>query len=147
LWYYQVLKLIKVSLGAGVRPLTEDEHLYIGDMHLLFEVFWIEHCTSSVNECPVMLCYCCSSSMSIMSFLMHPWYSSYAYTCNRCAGRSDPVGVQGIVPGGAAIANTGGSGGTTHRRGARQGHHWLPWPCSLQFRKRQAPEHYKPPNF
>jgi hypothetical protein len=24
-----MLKLIKVSLGAGVRPLTEDEHLYL----------------------------------------------------------------------------------------------------------------------
>jgi hypothetical protein len=26
---YYVLKLIKVSLDAGVRPLTEDEHLYL----------------------------------------------------------------------------------------------------------------------
>jgi hypothetical protein len=25
---YYVLKLIKMSLGAGVRSLTEDEHLY-----------------------------------------------------------------------------------------------------------------------
>jgi hypothetical protein len=24
-----MLKLIKVSLGAGVRPLTEDKHLYL----------------------------------------------------------------------------------------------------------------------
>jgi hypothetical protein len=24
-----VLKLIKVSLGAGVKPLTEDKHLYL----------------------------------------------------------------------------------------------------------------------
>jgi hypothetical protein len=24
-----MLKLIKVSLGAGVRPLTKDEHLYL----------------------------------------------------------------------------------------------------------------------
>jgi hypothetical protein len=26
---YLVLRLIKVSLGAGIRPLTEDEHLYL----------------------------------------------------------------------------------------------------------------------
>jgi hypothetical protein len=26
---YSVLKLIKVSLGAGVRSLTKDEHLYL----------------------------------------------------------------------------------------------------------------------
>jgi hypothetical protein len=26
---YWVLKLIKLSLDAGVRPLTEDEHLYL----------------------------------------------------------------------------------------------------------------------
>jgi hypothetical protein len=36
-----VLKLIKVGLGAGVRPLTEDEHLYLrlcklGELILFF---------------------------------------------------------------------------------------------------------------
>jgi hypothetical protein len=38
-----MLKLIKVSLGAGVRPLTEDEHLYLrlcklGKLILCFQV-------------------------------------------------------------------------------------------------------------
>jgi hypothetical protein len=36
-----MLKVIKVSLGAGVRPLTEDEHLYLrlcklGELLLFF---------------------------------------------------------------------------------------------------------------
>jgi hypothetical protein len=42
------------------------------------------------------------------------------------------------VPGGAAAANTRGSGGVACRRGVKRGHHWLPWPCPLQFHKRQA---------
>jgi hypothetical protein len=41
-----MLKLIKVSLGAGVRPLTEDEHLYLrlcklGELILFLEEKWI----------------------------------------------------------------------------------------------------------
>jgi hypothetical protein len=38
---YWCLNLIKVSLGAGVRPLTEDEHFYLrlcklGELILFF---------------------------------------------------------------------------------------------------------------
>jgi hypothetical protein len=33
--------------------------------------------------------YCYPFIMSIMSFLMHPWYLSCAYVCNRCTRRSD----------------------------------------------------------
>jgi hypothetical protein len=41
-----MLKLIKVRLGAGVRPLTKDEHIYLrlcklGELILFLEEKWI----------------------------------------------------------------------------------------------------------
>jgi hypothetical protein len=116
-------------------------------MHLLFKVVWIEHCTYLVHECLGRFVICCSSSMSIMSFLMHPWYSSCAYACNRYTGRSDPVGVRGTVPGGIAATNTKGSGGAACRRSVGWGHRWLSRPRPMQFRERQALKHYMSPNF
>ena len=89
--------------------------------------------------------YCDSFIMSIMSFLMHPWYLSCASACNRCTGRSDPAGIQGTER--AAAADTGGLGGAAFRRSARRGHRWVPGSPSVQLCERQAPEHIKPPNF
>jgi len=89
--------------------------------------------------------YCDSFIMSIMSFLMHPWYLSFASACNRCTGRSNPAGIRGTER--AAAADTGDSGGAAFRRSARRGRRWVPWPPSLQLCERQAPEHIKPPNF
>ena len=83
--------------------------------------------------------------MSIMSYLMHPWYLSFASACNRCTGRSNPAGIRGTER--AAAADTGSSGGAAFRRSARRGHRWVPWPPSLQLCERQAPEHIKPPIF
>ena len=90
--------------------------------------------------------YCYPFIMSIMSFLMHPWYLSCASACNRCTGRCDTVGIRGTERG-ATAANTGDSGGAAHGRGARRGHRWVPGSPSMQLCERQAPEHIKPPNF
>ena len=90
--------------------------------------------------------YCYPSIMSIMSFLIHPWYVSCASACNRCIGRSDTVGIRGTERG-AAAANTGGLGGAALRRSARRGRHWVPGSPSVQLCERQAPEHIKPLNF
>ena len=83
--------------------------------------------------------------MSIMSFLMHPWYLSCASACNRCTGRSDPARIRGTER--AVAADTGGTGGAALRRSARRGHRWVPRSPSVQLCERQAPEHIKPPNF
>ena len=83
--------------------------------------------------------------MSIMSYLMHPWYLSFASACNRCTGRSDPAGIRGTER--AAAADTGDSGGAAFRRRARRGRRWVPGPPSLQLCERQALEHIKPPKF
>ena len=89
--------------------------------------------------------YCDSFIMSIMSFLMHPWFLSCASACNRCTGRSDPAGIRGTKR--AATADTGGSGGAAFRRSARRGRRWVSGSPSVQLCERQAPEHIKPPNF
>ena len=83
--------------------------------------------------------------MSITSFLVHPWYSSFASACNRCTGRSNPAGIRGNER--AAAADAGDSRGAAFRRSARRGRRWVPGPPSLQLCERQAPEHIKPPNF
>ena len=88
--------------------------------------------------------YCDSFIMSIMSFLMHPWYLSCASACNRCTGRSDTAGIRGTE---RAAADTGDSGGAAFRRSARRGRRWVPGSPSVQLYERQAPEHVKPPNF
>ena len=90
--------------------------------------------------------YCDSFIMSIMSFLMHPWYLSCASACNRCTGRCDIAGIQGTERG-AAAANTGGSRGAALGKSARRGRRWVPRSPSVQLCERQAPEHIKPPNF
>ena len=90
--------------------------------------------------------YCDSIIMSIMSFLMHPWYLSCASACNRCIGRCDTAGIRGTERG-AAAANTGGLGGAALGRSARWGCRWVPGSPSVQLCERQAPEHIKPPNF
>ena len=90
--------------------------------------------------------YCDSFIMSIMSFLMHPWYLSCALACNRCTGRCDTVGIRGTERG-AATTNTGGSGGVALGRSAGRGHRWVLGSPSVQLCERQAPEHIKPPNF
>ena len=89
--------------------------------------------------------HCDSFIMSIMSFLMHPWYLSRASACNRCTGGSNTAGIRGTER--AAAADTGGSGGAAFRRSARWGRHWVPRSPSVQLCERQAPEHIKPPNF
>ena len=89
--------------------------------------------------------HCDSFIMSIMSFLMHPWYLSFASACNRCTGRSNPARIRGTER--AAAADAGDSGGAAFRRSARRGRRWVPGPPSLQLCERQAPEHIKPPNF
>ena len=89
--------------------------------------------------------YCDSFIISIMSFLMHPWYLSRASACNRCTGRSDPAGIRGTER--AAAADTEGSGGAAFRRSTRRGHRWVPVSSSVQLCERQALEHIKPPNF
>jgi hypothetical protein len=114
-----------------------------------FKVIWVERCTYSVNECLVMFCY-------LLLFiyhkhhvtLMHSLYSSSVYGCNRCTGGRDLVGIQRDEPGSSrsAVAWTRSLGGAGRRRSARRGRRWLPGPRSVQFRERQAPEHYKPPN-
>jgi hypothetical protein len=81
--------------------------------------------------------YCYPLIMSIMSFLMYPWYLSCAYACNRCTGRSDTTGIRGTERG-VTAANTGGLGGATFRRSARRGHRWVPGPSFMQLCERQA---------
>ena len=90
--------------------------------------------------------YCDSFIMSIMSFLMHPWYLSCASACNRCTRRSDTARIRG-TEWGAAAANTRGSGGVALGRSVRRGHRWVPGSPSVQLCERQAPEHIKPLNF
>ena len=83
--------------------------------------------------------------MSIMSFLMHPWYLSCASAYNRCTRRCDTAGIWGTER--AAAADTGGSRGAAFRRSVRRGRRWVPGSPSLQLCERQAPEHIKPPHF
>ena len=89
--------------------------------------------------------YCDPFIMSIMSFLMHPWYLSCASACNRCTRRCDTTGIRGTER--AAAADIGGSGGAAFRRSARRGRRWVPGSPSVQLCERQAPEHIKPSNF
>jgi hypothetical protein len=81
--------------------------------------------------------------------LMHSWYSFSAYTCNRCTGGRDLARIRLDEPGSsrAAAAQTRSSGGVAHRIRAGRGHRWLPGPHLVQFHERQAPKHYKSPNF
>jgi ABC-type sugar transport system permease subunit len=90
--------------------------------------------------------YCYPFIMSIMSFLMYPWYLSCAYACNRCTGRDDIAGIQETERG-VVAANTGGSWGAALRRNARRGRRWVLGASSVQLCERQAPEHIKPPTF
>ena len=144
----------------GVRPLTEDEHLYLrlcklGKLILFFKlrldtsfkVIWIELFLISkrVSSDVSLNTYCDSFIMSIMSFLMHPWYLSCASACNRCTERSDPAGIRGTER--AAATDTRSSGGAAFRRSARRDRRWVPGSPSVQLCERQAPEHIKPPNF
>ena len=143
----------------GVRPLTEDEHLYLRLCKLgkwscslslvryMLKVIWIELFIlgKRVSSDAFVNTYCDSFIMSIMSFLRHPWYLSFASACNRSIERSDPAGIRGTER--AAAADTEDSGGAAFRRSARRGRRWVPGPPSLQLCERQAPKHIKPPNF
>jgi hypothetical protein len=82
----------------------------------------------------------------VISSLLHTWYWFYAYACNRCARWCDPTGIQGNGLGGSAAPVTGATGVGT-RRCARRCQGWLSISHALQLCERQAPEHYKPPNF
>ena len=116
-------------------------------LHTCFKVIWIELFLIGkwVSSDVSLNTYCDPFIMSIMSFLMHPWYLSYALACNRCTGRSDTAGIRGTER--AAVANTGGSGDAALRRCARRGRRWVFGSPSVQLCERQAPEHIKPPNF
>ena len=89
--------------------------------------------------------YCDSFIMSIISFLMHPWYLSCVSACNRCTRGSDTSRIRGTER--AAAADTGDSGGAAFKRSARRGRRWVPGSPSVQLCERQASEHIKPPNF
>jgi hypothetical protein len=81
-----------------------------------------------------------------MLSLMHPWYLSCAYACNRCAWGSDPTGIRGSGSRGSAAPAIGAIGAGI-RRSARRCRGGLSGSHALQLRERPAPEHYKPPNF
>ena len=144
----------------GVRPLTEDEHLYLRlcklgklivffklSLDTCFKVIWIELFLigKRVSSDVLLNTYCDPFIMSIILFLMHPWYLSCASACNRCTGGSNTAIIRGTEQ--AAVADTEGSGGAAFRRSARRGHRWVPGSPSVQLCERQAPEHIKPPNF
>jgi hypothetical protein len=123
--------------------------LFTWKIETCFKVIWIERCTYSVNECLGMFCYWLLFIRHKHHVtLMHSWYSSSAYACNRCTGGRDLTRIRRDEPGSSrgAATRTRSLEGAGRRRSARRGHRWLPEPRSVQFRERQATEHYKPPN-
>jgi hypothetical protein len=80
--------------------------------------------------------------------LMHPWYSSCAYACNRCTRGRNFARIQQDEPGSSrgVAAWTQSLGGAARSQGARRGGGWVPGSQAVQLCWRQALEHYKPPN-
>jgi len=144
----------------GVRPLTEDEHLYLRlcklgklilffklRLDICFKVIWIELFLigKRVSSDVSLNTYCDSFIMSIISFLMHPWYLSCASACNRCSGGSYASGIRASTSGGAAASS--GAGGAGPRRRSQRRSSWVPRSPTFIFSERQAPEHSKTPMF
>ena len=82
----------------------------------------------------------CIPRASLTFVHVHPWYLP-SHSCNRCAGGSDTAGVRGSELGGGAQG--AGNRRSSHRGGVAR----VPWPPSILFPERQAPEHMKPPMF
>ena len=143
----------------GVRPLTKDEHLYLRlcklgklilffklRLDICFKVIWIELFLigKRVSSDVSLNTHCDSFIMSIMSFLMHPWYLSCASASNRCFGGSYASGIRASTSGGAAASS--GAGGADTRRSQRRSS-WVSRSPTFVFSERQALEHSKSPMF
>ena len=159
MYTFTISKFMVIFLG--VKHLTEDEHLYLrlcklGKLILFFKlrldtcfkVIWIELFLigKRVSSDVSLNTYCDSFIMSIMSFLMHPWYLSCASACNRCSGGSYASGIRASTSGGA-VASSGAGGAGPRRRSQRRRSPWVSRSPTFLISERQAPEHSKPPTF
>jgi hypothetical protein len=115
----------------------------------MFKVIWIELLVLSKR----------ASSDVLAKYLLTVIHSSWASCHSLCIHDIYLVHMHAIgVPEGVTLLefeelseeqqpNTEDSGGAAFRRSARRGRRWVPGPSSVQLCERQAPEHYKPPNF